>query len=91
MQCVSDNENEFVLSGIESETRLDGRGLMETRRIKVILGETCGLVEVICGDTHIVTKTTAEITVPKPERPNEGSLKFNVDLSALTDEQQPHN
>ncbi|EAR98566.2 3' exoribonuclease family 1 protein (macronuclear) [Tetrahymena thermophila SB210] len=91
MQVLSQNESDFVLSGLENEIRLDGRKLMDSRNIKVIFGNNVGEIEVLIGDTHIITKTTAEIIQPKQEKPNEGSLKFNVDLSSMQDEQQPNN
>ena len=62
---------------------------MESRNIKVIFGSNVGEIEVLVGDTHVITKTTAEITPPKIEKPNEGFLKFAVDLSQLNEEQQP--
>ncbi|KAL4464465.1 hypothetical protein ABPG72_021158 [Tetrahymena utriculariae] len=91
MQTLSQNESDFVLSGLENEIRLDGRKLMDSRNIQVIFGNNVGEIEVLIGDTHIITKTTAEIIQPKQEKPNEGSLKFNVDLSSMQDEQQPNN
>lgn len=87
MQVISDNEREFILNAIGSEVRLDGRHLMDSRSMRVIFGDTVGSVEVIRGDTHVVSKTSAEIIVPKAEKPNEGSLKFNLDLSSLQDSQ----
>lgn len=62
---------------------------MDSRSLRVIFGDTVGSVEVIRGDTHVVSKTSAEIIPPKAEKPNEGNLKFNLDLSSLQDSQQP--
>lgn len=89
MQTLSINEQEFILAALSSESRMDGRKLMESRNIKVIFGSNVGEIEVLVGDTHVITKTTAEITPPKIEKPNEGFLKFAVDLSQLNEEQQP--
>lgn len=90
MQTLSLSESDFVESGLESGVRLDGRKLMDSRNMKVVFGSNVGEIEVFLGDTHVITKTTAEIIPPKLEKPSEGFLKFNVDLSCISDEQQPN-
>jgi len=37
------------------------------------------------GKTHVISKITAEITEPRDERPTEGFIKFNIDLSIQND------
>jgi hypothetical protein len=43
-------------------------------------------VELDLGNTKFFTKVYAEIKEPKQERPNEGFLRFKIDLSILGDD-----
>jgi len=61
---------------------------MENRKISIIFGNEPGNVEAKIGNTHIITKTTAEIVEPKKNKPSEGFLKFKVDFSVLAEEDE---
>ncbi|EGR31888.1 hypothetical protein IMG5_100370 [Ichthyophthirius multifiliis] len=88
MKTLNQNDKEFCLKSLEQELRLDGRTLLNSRKIEVHFGLNPGEIELISGDTHIATKTHSSITDPKKEKPNEGFLFFKVDLSSTQDEQQ---
>lgn len=61
---------------------------MENRKIQIIFGNQAGNVEAKVGKTHIITKTTAEIVEPNKNKPSEGFLKFNLDFSILSEEDE---
>lgn len=56
--------------------RVDGRQFMDNRNISVLFGNKMGCVELNIGNTKVYTRVSSEIIEPKPDRPNEGFLKF---------------
>ena len=88
MTLLSKNEKEFLRLSLNEGNRLDGRNLIDHRVIEVFFGLVPGEVELHLGQTIIFTKITSEITEPKPERPNEGFLRFHIDLNILNDDPQ---
>jgi exosome complex component RRP45 len=83
MSNLSLNEKEFLRNSLKSKLRLDGRGLLDHRNISISFGLTLGSVELSLGDTKIQSKIIYSLEEPRKERPNEGFLKFKVDLSIL--------
>eukprot|EP00299_Pterocystis_sp_00344_P008882 c3549_g1_i1.p1 GENE.c3549_g1_i1~~c3549_g1_i1.p1 ORF type:complete len:433 (-),score=107.95 c3549_g1_i1:60-1358(-) len=80
---LSTNEAEFVAEAIQSGLRTDGRGLDEIRGIKIMFGKRWGECEILWGSTRVFAVVTAEVTEPYPDRPTEGMLTFNVELSPM--------
>jgi len=70
MSGVSLNEQQFVLKALHKQQRVDGRKLLDHRKVSVILGDSFGVVELFLGETHIISKTTGQIVEPRPEKPN---------------------
>lgn len=80
---VSTNERAFVLEALRAELRVDGRRPFDVRPLRLELGRRDGTAEVALGDTRVLAVASAELAAPFPDRPNEGSLAVNVELSPL--------
>jgi len=81
-----ENEKNFLLHALSTNgKRMDGRGPMEMRYIKLSFGRAdCeGTAEVQLGQTRVLAVVTAEVVPPFPDRPTEGFLYFNVELSPM--------
>lgn len=63
--------------------RLDGRDVYDYRDLRITLGKLPGQVEVMLGRTRVLGHVTCQVIQPKPERPTEGQLFFNVELSPM--------
>lgn len=70
-----------------SALRLDGRSFEDLRAIslKITRDETSSSCEVQWGNTIIIVVVSANMISPFPDRPNEGILQFNTELSAQAD------
>lgn len=79
---VSLNETKYIIESLKQGVRLDGRKLDELRRPDVILGDN-GYVELSWGKTQVIIKTSCEIVKPFEDRPNEGLLVINNELSPM--------
>eukprot|EP01016_Furgasonia_blochmanni_P042452 TRINITY_DN5640_c0_g1_i14.p1 TRINITY_DN5640_c0_g1~~TRINITY_DN5640_c0_g1_i14.p1 ORF type:complete len:506 (-),score=90.52 TRINITY_DN5640_c0_g1_i14:1208-2686(-) len=88
MANLSTNDKDFILKALRQGLRLDGRELLDQRKIDVVFGLESGQVELSLGNTMVYAKVSAKITEPRKERPNEGFIRFNVDLSILNFSQQ---
>lgn len=71
----------------ESSVRLDGRGITDCRDVSINLSrsEKNSTSEVQIGDTFVITVVTGEIVAPYPDRPTDGILQFNADVSTLAE------
>lgn len=81
-------EKNFIRQAIfSSHIRLDGRGLNDMRPlyIKLDRGERSCTSEVSIGATSIVCVVTGHMVAPYPDKPNEGSLHFNTEISPHTE------
>jgi len=81
-------EKSFIRQAIfSSNIRLDGRGSDDMRPISIKLsrGETYCTSEVGIGATSIVCVVTGHMVAPYPDKPNEGSLHFNTEISPHTE------
>ncbi len=67
--------------------RLDGRGIEDVRAIsiKLVRNEVTCHSEVQWGSTIVIAVVSCKIIAPFPDRPNEGNLHFNTELSAQAD------
>ncbi|EGV66545.1 3'-5'-exoribonuclease [Yamadazyma tenuis] len=79
---ISINETKYIIESLKQGTRLDGRKLDEIRKPEVVLGDN-GYVELGWGQTKVVIKTSSEIVKPFEDRPNEGLLVINNELSPM--------
>ncbi|XP_070554267.1 exosome complex component RRP45-like isoform X2 [Ptychodera flava] len=76
-------EREFILNCIRNSKRLDGRQAYDFRHIKVSFGKDRGCCEVQLGDTRVLSQVSCDIIQPRQNRPTEGTMYFNVELSPM--------
>ncbi len=70
----------------ESGKRIDGRGLVDLRRIEIntnILDKAEGSASVKLGDTYVIVGIKFEVSEPFPDIPNEGVLSVNAEFLPL--------
>ena len=80
---VSSCESNFLLEGLWEEKRLDGRGWLDQRKLKISYGKDWGSCQVQLGKTIVMAQVSAQVTEPRVSRPNEGILFINVELSPI--------
>ncbi|KAK0738426.1 ribosomal protein S5 domain 2-type protein [Schizothecium vesticola] len=78
------NEKQFVLQALKEDVRLDGRDLDQYRPLELTFGDQHGVAEVTLGKTKVLVKTSAEVTVPYPDRPLDGIFTIATELSPMT-------
>ncbi|XP_030836167.1 exosome complex component RRP45 [Strongylocentrotus purpuratus] len=83
MTALSNLEEDFILKAIEESKRLDGRQPYDYRRTKIEFGVERGCCMVHMGDTRILAQVSCEVVEPKENRPNEGQLFVNLELSPM--------
>ncbi|CAH8260273.1 unnamed protein product [Arabidopsis lyrata] len=82
---VTVNESKFVESALQSELRVDGRGLYDYRKLTIKFGKEYGSSEVQLGQTHVMAFVTAQLVQPYKDRPNEGSFSIFTEFSPMAD------
>ncbi|XP_019621715.1 PREDICTED: exosome complex component RRP45-like [Branchiostoma belcheri] len=80
---MSTCEREFILSAIRDRKRIDGRQTYDYRRLKVAFGMERGCCIVELGDTKVLAQVSGKIEQPKKNRPTEGSIIINLELSPM--------
>ncbi|XP_037546015.1 exosome complex component RRP45 [Nematolebias whitei] len=80
---LSNCEKDFLLKAIEEKKRLDGRQTYDYRKIKITFGTDYGCCFVDLGQTRVVAQVSCELVAPKENRPNEGIMFFNIELSPM--------
>ncbi|XP_034245891.1 exosome complex component RRP42 [Thrips palmi] len=82
---LSEAEKTFILHGVQSDLRNDGRSRQDYRPIELeldIVTHANGSARVRLANTDVLVGVKTEIDVPKPEKPEEGKVEFFVDCSA---------
>ncbi|KAL9131121.1 MAG: hypothetical protein Q9217_000883 [Psora testacea] len=77
------NEREFILEALQQDIRLDGRALDAYRDLSISFGEGYGVADVRLGKTRVLTKISATITAPYPDRKFDGIFTLTTELSPL--------
>ncbi|KAG8454091.1 hypothetical protein GDO86_000651 [Hymenochirus boettgeri] len=80
---LSNCERTFLLQAIADRKRLDGRQTYDYRNIKITFGTDYGCCIVELGKTRVLCQVSCELVTPKMNRPTEGILFFNLELSAM--------
>ncbi|KAM8939494.1 exosome complex component RRP45 [Pelodytes ibericus] len=80
---LSNCERAFLLQAITEKKRLDGRQTYDYRNIKITFGTDYGSCIVELGKTRVLGQVSCEIVAPKMNRPTEGILFFNLELSSM--------
>ncbi|KAJ2168820.1 3'-5'-exoribonuclease [Coemansia sp. RSA 551] len=79
----SNIETQFLLDALQRGHRTDGRGIYDYRTLKITGGSTSGLVTVQLGQTRVLARVSCTVTRPYPDRPTEGIVQFNAEMSSL--------
>ncbi|KAL2047130.1 hypothetical protein N7G274_001149 [Stereocaulon virgatum] len=77
------NEKAFILQALEENIRLDGRALDAFRDIEISFGDDYGLADVQLGKTRVLTRISASITAPYPDRKFDGVFTITTELSPI--------
>ncbi|KAF0711802.1 Aste57867_5060 [Aphanomyces stellatus] len=92
---LSSNERDFLLASLKSNRntddktvqRADGRALLEFRRMQLSLRRSLQEHQSECelqlGRTRVLAVVSGEVVAPFPDRPTEGFLQFQVELSPM--------
>ncbi|XP_040439981.1 exosome complex component RRP45 [Falco naumanni] len=80
---LSNCERRFLLRAIEERKRLDGRQCYDYRNVRVSFGADRGCCIVELGKTRVLAQVSCELVPPKLNRPTEGILFFNLELSPM--------
>ncbi|KKZ64027.1 exosome complex component RRP45 [[Emmonsia] crescens] len=80
---ISVNERAFILEALHNNVRLDGRALDQLRPLTVSFGEEYGHVKLQLGKTSVVVRISAEVTMPRSERENDGIFTVTVELNDM--------
>ncbi|ORX56261.1 ribosomal protein S5 domain 2-like protein [Hesseltinella vesiculosa] len=80
---ASENEKEYLLESLRQQQRIDGRGIYDMRHIDISFGFDYGHVKVQLGRSRVTAIVTAEVVRPRPEKPTEGVLVFNTEISPM--------
>eukprot|EP01139_Manchomonas_bermudensis_P020073 Amastigsp_a677882_7.p2 type:complete len:352 gc:universal Amastigsp_a677882_7:84-1139(+) len=83
---LSYNERSFLRAALTASQRVDGRGLLEYRRVKISFPGEPGAAEVQLGTTRVHAVVSAELVEPFPERATEGFFHFSTELSGMCSE-----
>lgn len=80
---LSNCEKAFLLRAITDKKRIDGRQTYDYRNIKISFGTEYGCCIVELGKTRVLGQVSCELVTPKMNRPTEGILFFNLELSPM--------
>eukprot|EP00798_Chlamydomonas_sp_ICE-L_P023908 gene23908-9476_t len=80
---ISNNDKAFILKALHEEHRLDGRRPYDFRKVKFQFSLDDSSTTVTLGTTRVMTVITAVLEAPYPDRPSEGSMRFNAELSPM--------
>ncbi|KAG0231754.1 Exosome complex component RRP45 [Actinomortierella wolfii] len=79
----SNNECEFLLQALKDGLRIDGRKFYDFRTLRLSFGSDFGAVEVQLGNTRVLAKVSCEVVRPYSDKPTEGFVIFNTEMSPM--------
>ncbi|KAI9832654.1 MAG: hypothetical protein M1819_004239 [Sarea resinae] len=77
------NERAFTLQALRESIRLDGRALDAFRDLDISFGDEYGVVDLRLGKTRILTRISASLVPPFPDRKFDGIFTITTELSPL--------
>ncbi|MEM2174476.1 MAG: exosome complex protein Rrp42 [Candidatus Micrarchaeia archaeon] len=83
---IEELKKDTIINLIKSGQRIDGRGFYDYREIKIekdVLSSAEGSARVKLGNTQVLVGVKVDLSVPYPEKPNEGTLSVNAELLPL--------
>ncbi|KAH8591784.1 ribosomal protein S5 domain 2-like protein [Bisporella sp. PMI_857] len=78
------NERQFFQQALKEKIRIDGRNFEDFRQVQLEFGDEYGVSDVRLGKTRVLTKISAEVTTPYPDRPFDGLFTITTALSPMT-------
>ncbi len=78
--------NDYIISLVEKNKRVDNRKLDEYRKIKIetdISKNAEGSAKCLMGDTEVIVGVKLEMGMPYPDMPDEGTIIVNAELSPI--------
>ncbi|PSS12686.1 hypothetical protein M430DRAFT_30335 [Amorphotheca resinae ATCC 22711] len=78
------NERQFFQKALQENLRIDGRAFDQFRALELDFGDEYGVADVRLGKTRLITKISAEVTAPFPDRPFDGIFTISTELSPMT-------
>jgi len=85
-RVISTIERNYIKNNLKKEERIDGRGLWEYRKWKILsdpIKSAEGSADVMLGNTRIITGLKYEVGPPFPDVPNEGVCTIMAELLPL--------
>ena len=76
-------QKEFLLEALAEGKRLDGRVALQLRPIRLEFGQELGWCTASLGKTRVLAQVTASIVKPRDDRPYEGFLIINSEISPM--------
>ncbi|KAK1923167.1 ribosomal protein S5 domain 2-type protein [Papiliotrema laurentii] len=76
-------QREFTLAALAEGKRLDGRSLLELRDVQLEFGPELGWCTCSWGKTKVLAQVSATIVKPREDRPYEGFLLINSEISPM--------
>ncbi|KAF8656447.1 hypothetical protein AX16_002532 [Volvariella volvacea WC 439] len=76
-------EKEFVAASLKQSLRIDGRLPLQARTPVLTFGHELGWVECAMGKTRVIAHVQGKIVKPTPERPFEGIISINSEISPM--------
>ncbi|KAF5842080.1 ribosomal protein S5 domain 2-type protein [Dunaliella salina] len=80
---ITNNEKAFIIKALQEECRLDGRRPFDFRKPKFQFSLDDSSATLTLGTTRVMTVISAVLEAPFPDRPNEGSIRFNAEFSPM--------
>jgi len=78
---ISDSESQFIIEGVNSDVRSDGRNCNDFRTIEIerdVIQTTNGSTRIRIGSTEILVGVKAELEKPELKTPSQGKSKYKV-------------
>eukprot|EP00803_Ostreobium_quekettii_P000017 evm.model.scf_789.4 EVM.evm.TU.scf_789.4 scf_789:41473-48034(-) len=82
-EAVPNCDKQFIASALRDDIRIDGRGLLDLRKISFEFPIDGSSATVRLGRTHVLAAVTSVLGAPSQGRPQEGTVHFNVDFSPM--------
>ncbi|GAA6011673.1 hypothetical protein JCM11491_004728, partial [Sporobolomyces phaffii] len=76
-------ETTFVHQLLSRSLRLDARAPYDLRPVSLRFGPQSGWVECALGETKVIAQVSAEIVKPQADRPYEGFLTLNTEITPM--------
>ena len=80
---ISNSKRKILQDLIVQNKRMDGRSLIESRKLQILFNREKNGVQVNLGETQVYGKLVTNIVEPKKVKQSEGQFKIRVNLGTL--------